>query len=133
MTHTAPSTRGESGQAAVEFALIAPLLVLLLVAIVQFGIMFTHYQEIVDASRAGARKASVERTLGGTQATSDATAAGKDAAPDLDASKLQVTVTSGWQQGGPVQVTASYPYSIGLPGVPIVTGTLTSTTTMRLE
>jgi Flp pilus assembly protein TadG len=124
----------ERGQAAVEFALILPLLLVLLVAICEFGILFSHYAEVVDASRAGVRKATVERSLGSGTASSDAVAAAKAAAQDLDPSQLQVAVTSpSWAQGDPVTVTASYPYSIGLPGLPVYNGTISSSMTMRLE
>ena len=44
-----------------EFALILPILVLLLFGIIQFGIAFNHYLTVTDAARAGARKAVVSR------------------------------------------------------------------------
>jgi Flp pilus assembly protein TadG len=51
----------EDGQALVEFTLVLPLLVVLLLAIVQLGIAFNHYLVLTDAVRAGARAASVSR------------------------------------------------------------------------
>ena len=44
-----------------EFALILPLLALLLFGIIQCGIVFHNYVEFADATRAGARKAAVSR------------------------------------------------------------------------
>ena len=47
----------------VEFVLVAPLLVLLVFGIIQFGILLNNYVTLTDAVRAGARQASVSRTL----------------------------------------------------------------------
>ena len=44
-----------------EFALILPLLVVLLFGIIQFGIIFNNYVTLTDAVRAGAREAAVSR------------------------------------------------------------------------
>ena len=56
--------REEHGQTAVEFALVSPILVVLLLAIIQFGITFNNYVTLTDAARAGARKAIVQRLTG---------------------------------------------------------------------
>ena len=47
----------------VEFVLVAPILLLLVFGIIQFGILFNHYLTLTDAVRAGARQAAVSRTL----------------------------------------------------------------------
>ena len=46
-----------------EFALILPLLVVLLFGIIQFGIIFNNYVTLTDAVRAGAREAAVSRQI----------------------------------------------------------------------
>ena len=56
-------SRSESGQAMVEFAIVAPLLLVLVFGIIQFGIVFNHYMTLTDAVRAGARQAAVSRVL----------------------------------------------------------------------
>jgi hypothetical protein len=58
-----------------------------------------------------------------------------DAATDLKGQDLNVTVavTPGWEQGADVTVTATYPYSISLVGIPLKKGLLKSTTTERVE
>ena len=48
--------KGEGGQALVEIALVMPFLLLLVTAIIQFGIMLSDYSTIVNAARAGARR-----------------------------------------------------------------------------
>jgi hypothetical protein len=44
-----------------------------------------------------------------------------------------VSVSSTWEQGEDVSVTATYPYSISLLGFVVKSGDLTSTTTERVE
>ena len=125
--------RGERGQTAVEFALVAPLLVVLLLGIIQFGIAFHNYVTITDAARAGARKAIVARFSG--LSTTDIQQAVRDAASDLDQSQLGITVSDPtWSTpGSDVTVTVTYPYSINLLGWVVKSGDLTSTMKERLE
>lgn len=52
---------GDQGAAAVEFALILPLLLLFLFGIVQFGFLFSVYNTMVHAAREGARGMAVEQ------------------------------------------------------------------------
>jgi Flp pilus assembly protein TadG len=125
------SRRNEEGQALVEFALVAPLLFLILFGIVQFGIAFMHSVALTDAVRAGARKAAVSRSAADpTQATKSAVLG---AADDLDPAKVSINVTSTWQSGGNVTVDATYPYEINLLGIVVASGDLHSTTTERVE
>jgi Flp pilus assembly protein TadG len=121
----------ENGQALVEFALVAPILFLLLFGIVQFGIAFMNNVALTDAVRTGARKAAVSRSAADpTQATKSAVLG---AANDLNQSKVSVTVTSDWVSGDNVTVTATYPYQINLLGIVVASGNLHSSTTERVE
>ncbi len=123
--------KNEQGQTVTEFAMILPILLLLLFAIVQLGIVFNHYVTLTDAARAGARKAVVSRqTANPTGATVTAVRA---SATNLTQSKLGVTVASSWQAGQDVTVTATYPYEVSVLGVIVKSGTLSSQTTERLE
>jgi len=123
----------------VEFVVILPVLLLVLVAIYQFGQVFVNYMDVTSAAREGARKAAVSRTAG-TCAAVDALAVGsaQAAASDLSTSSLTVTVTrtctnNAYVQGGDVTVTASYPYSVNILGMVVSSGNLTAATTMRIE
>ncbi len=50
---------GKDGQAMVEFALVAPLLLLFLYAIVQFGLLFYGFITVEQAAKIGVRAASL--------------------------------------------------------------------------
>ena len=123
--------RSEQGQALTEFALVLPILALLLFAVIQFGIAFNNYVTLTDATRAGARKAAVGRQS--ANPVGDCQTAVRSSANDLSASDLTATCSSTWQMGADVTVTATYPYKISLLGLVVKTGRLSSTTTERVE
>ena len=129
----ASSLRREDGQAAAEFALVLPILCVMVFAIVQFGIAFNNYLTITDATRAGSRKAAVSRFSGDLGAAAAATT--RASAVDLNQSKLGVAVSAtNWTiPGSVVTVTATYPYSLNILGWVIKSGNITSTTVERLE
>jgi len=121
----------ESGQSMAEFAVVLPVLVVVLFAIVQFGILFNNYITLTDAVRAGARAAAVSRN--DADPTGTAVSAVRASASGLNQGNLQPSVSSGWQPGGDVTVTATYPYSISLLGWVVNAGSLTVSTTERVE
>lgn len=129
------SVTSESGQAAVEFALIVPVLLIFLLGIIEVGIAFSNYVTLTDAARVGARKAIVVRVGGATPA--DATQAVRDAAGSLDQSHLGVTVDDpDWTTSGTqITVTATYPYTLDIPliGLSLMSGTITAKAEERLE
>lgn len=54
--------KNEKGQALVEMALVLPLLIILILGIIQFGIIFNNQVAVASAAREGARAASVGAT-----------------------------------------------------------------------
>jgi Flp pilus assembly protein TadG len=114
-----------------EFALVLPILSILLFGIIQFGIVFNHYLTLTDAVRAGARKAAVGRHLDNPEA--EVKQAVRNAATDMKPADLDIDVETSWQQGSDVEVTATYPYSINLLGVVVKSGRMSSTTKERVE
>jgi Flp pilus assembly protein TadG len=127
----AQGLRNERGQTLAEFALVLPLLGMLLFGIVQFGIVFNNYLTLTDAVRAGARKAVVSRHLG-DRVTVTKTAV-KSSATGLPLTDDRIEVDSVWTPGSDVTVSASYPYSIDLLGLVVQSGDLKSTSTERVE
>lgn len=116
-----------------EFALVLPVLALLLFGVIQFGILFNNYVTLTDAVRSGARKAAVSRQSG--DPIGDAEAAVRKAADTLDQAKLGVAVSPGtpWVHGNEVTVSAQYPYEINLLGLVLASGQLKSETVERVE
>lgn len=87
-------TKGRRGSAAIEFAMVGPLLILLLAGIVVYGGWFWLAQSVQSMASEGARAA-----LGGMDATereqlARAFVTGQAGAAGLDPSLMAVTVTS---------------------------------------
>jgi Flp pilus assembly protein TadG len=125
--------RSQKGQAMTEFAIVAPILLLILMGIMQLGVVYNNWVTLTDAARAGARKAAVCRSGCSPDATTAATNAVKNSAANLNQANLGVTVTSTWAQGADATVTATYPWAINVMGVVVASGTMTATTTERVE
>ena len=121
----------ERGQTMTEFALILPILVVLLFGIIQFGIIFNNYVTLTDAARAGARKAAVSRQS--SDPVGDCVNQVRNASSNLDQSQLTVSCSSSWSPGSDVTVTATYPYNISLLGWVVASGRLNTTMKERVE
>jgi len=122
--------KNEQGQTMTEFALILPILVVLLFAIIQFGIIFNNYVTVTDAARTASRKGAVSRSdPNPTKACQDA---GYAAGPNLKNPGTDFVVTCTFQ-GGDVNVTASYPYEINLLGWVVASGRLNATMKEKVE
>ena len=75
-TSTGRKRRSERGVAAVEFALVLPLLLLIVLGIIDFGIAYTNYEGVISGTREAARLGVVNDlnnapacTIGGTTIT----------------------------------------------------------------
>jgi Flp pilus assembly protein TadG len=125
----------ERGSAAVEFALVLPLLVVLVFGIVQFGIAYNRTQGLQAAAREGARLASLPQS---TQ--SDVTTRVNNALAGVPFdTPPTITVTPSATQpcnnnsGGTVTVTVSAVTSIDIPVWGSVSKTLTGKGQFRCE
>jgi Flp pilus assembly protein TadG len=98
----------DDGQAAVELALVTPLLFVVLLAVVQVGLVVRDQVLVVDAAREGARAAAVDPAPG---------AANRAAArvPGLDSARLRVMVTRGTGPGATVRVDVEYQAPTDVP------------------
>jgi Flp pilus assembly protein TadG len=126
--------RGQDGAAAVEFALLLPLLVLLLFGFIQFGIAFNTKIQATNAAREGARMAVVGidnwADVGG--GVSFWQAVQQDAGlGDIDNCVLDTADVV----GGTLTVTFDYPLDLAIPFMPNPPSwqTGTATATMRIE
>lgn len=122
MFRSRPSDR-ERGAAAVEFALVAPLLFTLLFATVEIGRGWTAQVSLTSAVHDGARAVAT--------GTGDATAAVLAAAGGLDASRISVTAPATCSTGETVTVAATYLFQASLPLVGQLDRTLSATGVMR--
>jgi Flp pilus assembly protein TadG len=129
--HKTFSLRGDGGQTFVEFAIVLPILVLLVFGITQFGLAFRNYLAITDAARVGARAAAVKRTT--TPCTFARTAIQNTVSAGQWAQiSSRITCVAGPNVGDQVSIAINYPYSIGLPGVS-ASGNLTAGAKERME
>lgn len=136
-----------AGSPAVEFALVGPVLLLLMFGIVTFGIAINNYIELTDAVRSGGRTFAISRSSS-TPYTST-TSAITSSAPNLTAAKINTTMTVNGTAcasdsacstalstaaGGTLTVRATYPCNLTVMSVNYAPGcTLTATTTELIE
>ena len=122
-----------SGQSMVEFAIVAPVLFLVLIAIFEFGQAYTDYIQVTNAARDGARKAIVSRS--DQNGVADVQSTVKSSVWSLDKNSMGISVTPGqpWTAGQNVTVKVTYPYQISIMGLVVGSGTLSATTTARIE
>ena len=85
-----------------EFALLLPILLMVLLALVQVGVLARDSLLLTQASRAGAREAAVQSS---TDAVERAV---RDAAASLASERLSVDVAWGGTRGSPVTVSVGY-------------------------
>lgn len=111
-----PNLKKENGQSLVEFALVLPILLMLVFSIIDFGMLFQAKNQLETTSFAAARTISLGNPI-----------------------PLGVTVTppSGYTVGQQVTVTATANYTALTPILPIFFGSnvvpLTSKTTIVIE
>lgn len=106
------SSDRQSGQALVELALVLPILLLVLMAIVDFGRVFHGHLAVTAAARQAGREASLGRT------DAEITSRARSAAAPLAASDLVVQVTPAFSlrlAGTAIEVTVTYPMDILTP------------------
>lgn len=103
--------RGQSGTAAVEFALVLPIVLAIVLALVQVGLLVRDRLLVESAVRSGARTAAIEP---GDDAVR---AAVLRAAPALDESAVSLAVIRPGARGEPVTVALTYVAAIRVPFV----------------
>ena len=116
--------REEKGASAVEFALILPVLTLLLLSIFQFGLAYNNYLAITHAAREGARMAAVGQF--------DESAVMAQAYP-VSPTSVTIAYPNGETHGEAVEVTVRYNLTIDLPMFGVQTIPLVSRARMRIE
>lgn len=125
--------RNDKGQSLVEFSLIIPIIVLMIMAIIEFGLMFNAYLTINNSSREGARYAAV----GGTDA--EIVAKIISTAPKLKSEYISVSIVpseANRSRGDTVTVYVTYDYKVLIPLMSTIIDNivdLNAQTSMRVE
>jgi Flp pilus assembly protein TadG len=129
----------ERGQALVEFALLAPVLVLILIGVIQIGTWIFSDVDLSSGTREAGRLLSTSK---------DDPSAIKDVEDrlmqnlnsDVDASKLQYSFSPSpagstplWPAGTTVTMTVTYPDQLTVMGVPLGSQTMTSSAQVRMQ
>ena len=129
MTARGPARR-EQGQASVELALLLPVVLVLLLAILQVGLLARDVVLVTHAAREAARAAA-------TDPDPQVARAAALASGGLEPSRLDVAlvITGGDDSGRRVEVQVTYrvPTRVPLVGRLVADRTITTTATMRVE
>lgn len=107
----------ERGAVAVEFALVAPVLLLIIVAIVEFSFFYNLQISVTQAAREAAR------TMAVTNNTGQAQAAGVAGAPSINLAPGNVGLSGSCTPGATVEATVTF-------NSPSLTGFFTPTLTV---
>jgi Flp pilus assembly protein TadG len=145
--------RGDRGSALFEFAMVLPLLSMLLVGIIYGGVTFYDYLTLADAVAVGARTLATNRSAGTGPPTACALGetALTNAATNLKTPSITIAAEAFTGTGGStcsalvagdaVTMSATYPCNLTIPIAkinlcPVVNGNgsfISSTTTVRIE
>lgn len=100
----------ERGQALVEFALILPIMLLLICALVDFGRAYYTWLMVTNAAREGARIGATQQPIGAINTRII------DSADGLDPSRLTISVTNvQGPRGEPIEVDLTYDFRFVTP------------------
>ena len=126
MTRSFLKRKNEQGAAAVEFAFVLPILLLLVFGIIEFGLVFNRYISVTHAAREGVRVyALTDDVLTGETA-------GEAASPDLVTDPIDCVAVPAVAPSTQVSMTCSTSYNFALFVIAGPLG-LNSTATMTSE
>ena len=117
--------RDDRGAAMIEFAIIVPVLLMLLVGIIQFGRAYNIQVGIQAAAREGARELALHGSADEVRARV------RDAAPSVTIDSIDVGPSCPTTGDGQAKVVVSETYTFQIPFVPLFTRDLKATGVMR--
>jgi Flp pilus assembly protein TadG len=106
--------RHDRGQALVEFALVAPILLILILGIVDFARAWNVYQVLTDAGREGTRNSVVDN--GSTVAETQNLIINAANRAGIQLSPSNITVQVGTNSGDATTVTINYTHRLNFIG-----------------
>jgi Flp pilus assembly protein TadG len=116
--------RDDRGVAMVEFAIVLPFLLMLVMGIIEFGRGYNTQISIQAAAREGARELALRKS------SADVDARVRAAAPSVTIDSISQTPCPATGDGQ-ARVVVSESFTFGIPFVPLGTKTLTATGVMR--
>lgn len=125
--------RNQKGQALVEFAVVLPVLLLLVMGIAQFGMLLSSYLTLENAAREAARAGIIGST--DTEIEEVITTS----SPNLEKEKLTIDITpseGSRTSGESLTVNLTYKYDLTVPVISSLFGNvveLNAETSMRIE
>jgi len=131
--------QNERGAAAVEFALLLPVLLTILYGIIEFGMIMYGREVVTNASREGARAGIIQVSPKPTSGQITTIATNYLTGTGINPSQVTIAVTgAGGASPTMLTVTATYNYPWLVPYIPTVLGLpsplpITMSTTMRNE
>jgi Flp pilus assembly protein TadG len=131
--------QNERGAAAVEFALLLPVLLTILYGIIEFGMIMYGREVVTNASREGARAGIIQVSPKPTSGEITTIATNYLTGTGINPSQVTIAVTgAGGASPAMLTVTATYNYPWLVPYIPTVLGLpsplpITMSTTMRNE
>jgi hypothetical protein len=137
---------GQDGAVLVEFALVLPILLILLLGIVEFGRVFNYWIDETHLANVAARWAAVDKNPGDSEGESlqqwilsqADTAELSEGDADSDPARVCIEFLGSEEVGEPVEATVSFDHN-WMPFISnealggLLTTTLTGSATMRLE
>jgi Flp pilus assembly protein TadG len=126
----------ERGASAVEFAILLPVLMLILFGIIEFGMVMYSREILTNASREGARAGIVQQTPKLTQGQIEGVVTNYLTNTGIDPANVTVSIAgAGGVFPNNLTVSTSYPYQFFAPGILGLGNsiTLTTQTVMRHE
>lgn len=129
--------RDERGTALVEFAMIAPLVILLLAGTIQVGLYIFTADDVSQAARAGGRLLVTLRNdsnaVSEVETKVAASVSAEVATGSLQYSFSPTIPTTGYAPGTNVTVTVTYPQSLTVMGVQVSGGPIKTTEAITVE
>lgn len=129
--------RAEDGNTIIEVALTLPILLTVMTAIWQFGIVYNQMITLTQATSQAAQVLQTDRLSPSGDPCADTFSAITSFAPTLSSTKLSMTVTingtkinknscsgQALSMGDTVSVQTTYPYSLSIVGLKIATGNM---------
>ncbi len=129
--------RDEGGNSILEITLTLPILLTVMTAIWQFGIVYNQLISLTQATTIGAQVLQTDRLSPSGDPCADTFAAISGAAPTLSSGKIAMTITINSTQlkkntcsgqalsmGDQVSVQVTYPYSLSIVGISMASGNM---------